>query len=626
MALNKTFDYMMVRLIAEFACKDTDDYIMPQHPFKKSLATALIAAAVMLTGWWCLHDIVPSPFTPPEAQAAATGPLRVLASNPRYFTDGSVQAIYLTGSHTWCNLSNYYFPGNDETCTLDWSAYLTFLTQHHHNFIRMWTFELLGMAILPWQRSGPGTAHDGKPKVNFTQWNQAYFDRLRSRVMDARDRGMYVSIMLFDGAFSQDQWDDHLMNPANNGQGIDGRGSATHTLGDAARVAIQEAYGKKVIDTVNDLDNVLYEISNESRGSSDAWQYHMITLIKTYEAGKPKQHPVGMTITDSMAALLNSPADWISPGAERWQDYRDNPPPNDGRKVILADTDHIGTGSAANVTTMWKNFSRGNQAILMDEPFQASNNYKGGARIAMGDTRRYADTMNLAAMSPRGDLTSTGYALANPGSEYLVYNPDGGPFTVNLQSATYQVQWFNPSTRQILSGGSVSGGGSQLFSPPFSGEAVLYLKGPGAESSPTPTPTQSQSPTPSPQGIFCATRLPGTSSIQGFGTPWDVFNLSELLLKAYCNGNQTTAVLGPSTYVYYQGYAWVNNQWQQTTFNCTGGQPVSGVWCPTSAQGQLPNNSTYYVGYTCNWTGTKWNCGCADQACTTNSWQLQKIN
>jgi hypothetical protein len=36
-------------------------------------------------------------------------------------------------------------------------------------------------------------------------------------------------------------------------------------------VAIQEAYVKKVIDTVNDLDNVLYEISNESRGSSDEW-------------------------------------------------------------------------------------------------------------------------------------------------------------------------------------------------------------------------------------------------------------------------------------------------------------------------------------------------------------------
>jgi len=38
-----------------------------------------------------------------------------------------------------------------------------------------------------------------------------------------------------------------------------------------------------VIDTVNDLDNVLYEISNESDGNSEAWQYHMINFVKSYE-------------------------------------------------------------------------------------------------------------------------------------------------------------------------------------------------------------------------------------------------------------------------------------------------------------------------------------------------------
>jgi hypothetical protein len=112
----------------------------------------------------------------------------------------------------------------------------------------------------------------------------------------------------------------------------------------------------------------------------------------------------------------------------------------------------------------------------------------------------------------------------------------------------------------------------------------------------------------------------------GFGTPWNVFNLSEILLKAYCNGSQITATLGPSTYIYHQGYAWTNNQWQQTTFNCTQGALVSNAWCPASAQGALPQNTTYFVGYTCNWTGTKWNCGCANTQCTQSFWQLQKIN
>ena len=34
----------------------------------------------------------------------ARGPLRVHPQNPRYFTDATGKAVYLTGSHTWSNL------------------------------------------------------------------------------------------------------------------------------------------------------------------------------------------------------------------------------------------------------------------------------------------------------------------------------------------------------------------------------------------------------------------------------------------------------------------------------------------------------------------------------------------
>jgi hypothetical protein len=39
--------------------------------------------------------------------------------------------------------------------------------------------------------------------------------------------------------------------------------------------------------------------------------------------------------------------------------------------------------------------------------------------------------MRLLAMTPRGELSSTGYALADPGREYLVLRPAGAaePFT-----------------------------------------------------------------------------------------------------------------------------------------------------------------------------------------------------
>jgi hypothetical protein len=45
------------------------------------------------------------------------------------------------------------------------------------------------------------------------------------------------------------------------------------------------------------------------------------------------------------------------------------------------------------------------------------------ARYAMGDTLRFAKRMNLIQTQPHGELSSTGYALADPGEEYLVPQP-----------------------------------------------------------------------------------------------------------------------------------------------------------------------------------------------------------
>jgi hypothetical protein len=45
----------------------------------------------------------------------------------------------------------------------------------------------------PWVRSGPGPANDGKPKFDLTRFDPEYFDRLRSRVIAARDAAFTYS-------------------------------------------------------------------------------------------------------------------------------------------------------------------------------------------------------------------------------------------------------------------------------------------------------------------------------------------------------------------------------------------------------------------------------------------------
>jgi hypothetical protein len=303
--------------------------------------------------------------------------------------------------------------------------------------------------------------------------------------------------MLFspDGAKRED-WDHLLYNPANNVQGIDadtnkdGSGAEAYDLSLPGITAYQEAFAHKVIDTVNDLDNVLYEIGNEGDLTSVRWQRHFIDLIKRHEAGKPKQHPVGMTAVFNIldgswatddSVLLSSQADWISPVKSQ---YKDDPPAADGKKVIIADVDHIWP-AAPHRGWIWECFLRGLQPILMDQysygdPKWTSSAEQEAMRKAMGYALRYAGKIDLAAMTPRGELSSTRYCLAHPGKEYLVYQPEAGePFSVELKAGTYRYEWFNPATGEAAGDGSLeaAGGGRQLKAP-FAGEAVLHLKAP----------------------------------------------------------------------------------------------------------------------------------------------------
>ena len=468
----------------------------------------------------------------PVRFTVGTGPLRVSPKNPRYFTDDSSRAIYLTGSHTWLNLQDGVL--TDPPPAFDYTTWLDFLVTQNHNFFRLWVWEQAKWSVEepdpyyhsphPWQRTGPGTALDDKPKFDLYSFNQAYFDRLRQRVIEAGDKGFYVSIMLFNGwspyspkGFFADQnpWTGHPFNKDNNINGIDGdpngdnSGDETHELTVAEITAIQEAYAKKVIDTVNDLDNVLYEISNESNGgvSNTAWQYHFIDFIHDYEVGKSKQHPVGMTVqwpNGDNAVLFDSDADWISMNGGL-----DNPPESDGSKVIIADTDHL-CGICGDRVWVWKSFTRGENPLFMDQ-YDDSYKLDGGGydmnnpndvslRHNLGYTLTYANRMNLVDMIPRSDLCSTGYCLANPiakGAEYLVYLPNGGSTTVDLSagSETLKVEWFNPDHGTATSGGNVTGGSVRNFTAPFGGDAILYIY---STSKPAPNPTPSPSPVPPP--------------------------------------------------------------------------------------------------------------------------------
>ena len=86
--------------------------------------------------------------------------------------------------------------------------------------------------------------------------------------------------------------------------------------------------------------------------------------------------------------------------------------------------------------------------------------------------------MNLAAMTPHPELASTGYCLANPGVEYLVYQPKPGEgFSVELKAGTYRCEWFSATNGTSAEAGRVTAtDGRQQFKAPLEPDAVLYLR------------------------------------------------------------------------------------------------------------------------------------------------------
>ena len=395
-------------------------------------------------------------------------------------------------------------------------SYLDFLSAHNHNFFRLWHHEQSCWIYqterpyfctpLPFRRNGPGNALDGKPKFDLTRFNQDYFDRLRSRVVAARDRGIYVAVMLSNGfsvarskggSTKGNPWRGHPFHRQNNVNGIDGdphrreSGEGTHELAVPQVTAIQERYVKKVVDTVNDLDNVLYEISNESRADSDQWQYHMIRLIKSYEATKPKLHPVGMSVEypdGSNQDLLDSPADWIS-----HKEHQGDALINKG-KVVLDDTDHW-YGIGGDRIWAWKRFMAGTNPIFMDgydierrvdladfPKFVTAESRWTSVRLNLAYILNYSRRVDLKEMCSKPELASTGHCLANlarKGAKYITYLPEvaHGEVDVDLSGSAgvLSTEWLNPTTGLVLRGSNCAGQRQRRLASPFGADSVLFI-------------------------------------------------------------------------------------------------------------------------------------------------------
>lgn len=444
----------------------------------------------------------------------ARGALVVSPRNARYLVDALGNPVYLAGFHTWYNVQDG--SSADPPTAFDWSEYLTALKTYGCNFTKLWANETVrGWAggfpnqwIDPprYRRTGPGNGNDSKLKFDLTQINPDYIDRLRDRCSQLEENNIYFVIQLFQGWQIDNKgttgapWTYHPYELANNINSADGDNNddnlGTETHHPAAQgnnvLAYQEDMVEAIIDATCHFDYLVgYEISNEdtddATGYNTDWQEYMIAHINTYQAGKPKQHLVGMTKQwpDGEDTTLDaSGADWVSYSTTKADAVHAASDP-----VSFYDTDHT-VGITTAYSWAWEALCNGHGGSwFMDKWYPnmyEEDKRNSAAEILIRDQLGYIVTQvgllnDLLAMTPQAALCSTGYCLANDhatAAEYICFNVNGSAtFTLNLTNAsgTLNIRWLKCSDGSTTSD-TVSGGAERtLTNPAGYGVSVAYV-------------------------------------------------------------------------------------------------------------------------------------------------------
>jgi len=435
-----------------------------------------------------------------EVEMRAINRLRV-SSDGRYFLDGE-KPVALFGSGLWTIIPD---------TTIDIEDHNRWYARYGSNANRATLFAFCtrvgeGRGVCPWERTGPGTANDGKPKFDLTKPNEAFWKRAHEYFESTRRHGIYVLLQIFDEPFierSKDRWWLNPFNPENNVNdlprlpgGIGSGEEAFYDPDNAPLMAIQDALVKRLLDeTALRYGHIIYEIGNEINMDSltskaERWQQHWIDFFRAYE----KEHNVNLLLSnDTRRSLLQAAGegfqvinhhgalgvriplkqigdmpirlyDAITRDFARWRrPILNSRPCSDPDRTDYPDivTEEVGRA------IYWSYFCSGGHIIGFRT---TEESWKGGlaAERILQHLHNFIRRTRFWEMAPRQDLVDgDNLCLAHPGNEYIVYLPHGGAVNVRLEQGDYSAVWYNPRTGEWSEPFHVEGGGRQALASRF---------------------------------------------------------------------------------------------------------------------------------------------------------------
>jgi len=362
--------------------------------------------------------------------------------------------------------------------------------------------------IWPWVKS------EGKFDLN--QFNDEYFNRLRSLIQYANSRNTVVLITVHDG-WTKTRFSGHPFNVANGGPLTDNsqyvelydyNDEMPHVFDPSwdrkqKHQYFLERFCENLIQATGDLPNVMYEIFNEGEWYNQEdlrrFQEHFLNFFKArtnrlllinddYVAGPDFRTEAKADMISNHKISNLKVWDEKTPAKAAFDHYSARFLGTPPKPFLFSETpSYIGNPSERIpfMRLMWGTLLGGAGFILQND---TSFGFDPNTAIKMdpaildleGHAARFFNIsgITLDGMSPDGRLSSTGVALARPGSEYVIYSQDGSSFTIDLSgySESFLGRFYDPSTGQFQSSFTISGGGIKTIQKPDSRDRVLHLK------------------------------------------------------------------------------------------------------------------------------------------------------
>ncbi len=158
--------------------------------------------------------------------------------------------------------------------------------------------------ICPWARSSEAGYANGGNKFNLSEWDEAYFLRLKDFIKEAGKRNIVVELDLFSNFYDTIQWKLSPLYHKNNINGI-GRledHKEVLSLRHPEMIDVQEKMVRKIITELKDFDNLYYEMCNEPYfGDTIAlrqWEDHMTGVVAESERSFRYKHLISNNIAN----------------------------------------------------------------------------------------------------------------------------------------------------------------------------------------------------------------------------------------------------------------------------------------------------------------------------------------